>query len=295
MLLTTYARHGAQGSQLDREELLKLLSECGELFQSLGQTAAARGSQQVDSQGIETLRQLLTQWPAPESNSSGDPLLAVAAEAGIASATPRSQVHYAGENHDTTAQDHLQLTSGAAMRLNAGQGISAFAQDQGISAIANRGKVLVQAQDDDITLNAQKNLHLSAAEGEVVVTAPTIRLVADDGSYIKIGGGIEIGTQGRAIVHASDHDWVGPKTDSVSVPSFGRDPAAQRLAFHYPSHDDGSVRLAVEHAYQIKMEDGSTVQGLTDSSGLTERVESERMHQAQVAALRGSGPKGGNQ
>ena len=57
--------------------------------------------------------------------------------------------------------------------------ISAFAQDEGISAIANRGKVLVQAQEDDIAVNAQKNLHLSAAEGEVVITAATIRLVAD--------------------------------------------------------------------------------------------------------------------
>jgi type VI secretion system secreted protein VgrG len=280
---------------LDREELLKLLSECGELFQSLGQTAAARGSQRVDSQGIDTLRQSLTQWPAPESNSSGDPLLAMTAEAGIASATPRSQVHYAGENHDTTAQDHLQLTSGAAMRLNAGQGISAFAQDEGISAIANRGKVLVQAQENDIALNAQKNLHLSATEGEVVVTAPTIRLVADDGSYIKIGGGIEIGTQDKVMVHASDHDWVGPKTDSVSIPSFSRDPAAQRLAFHYPGHADDSPRMAADHAYQIELGDGSVVQGLTDATGLTQRVEREVMHQGRVNAERKNGPEGENQ
>ncbi|WP_150705258.1 type VI secretion system Vgr family protein, partial [Pseudomonas fluorescens] len=208
LLLTTYARHDAQGSQLDREELLKLLAECGELFHSLGQTAAARGSPKIDTQGIEALRQSLSQWPAPTSNSPGEPVVAVASEAGIVSATPRSQVHYAGENYDTTAQDHLQLSSGAAMRLQAGKGISAFAQDEGISAIANRGKVLVQAQDDDLVLNAQKNLHLSATEGEVLITAPTIRLVADDGSYIRIGGGIEIGTQGKAIVHASEHDWV---------------------------------------------------------------------------------------
>jgi type VI secretion system secreted protein VgrG len=132
-----------------------------ELFQTLGQTAAARGGQSVDRQGIEALRESLSQWPAPDSNNPGAPLMAVAAEAGITSATPRSQIHYAGENHDTTAQDHLQLTSGAAMRLQAGKGISAFAQDDGISAIANRGKVLIQAQEDDITANAQKNLHLS--------------------------------------------------------------------------------------------------------------------------------------
>ena len=293
LLLTTYARHDATGAQLDREELLKLLAECGELFKSLGQTAAARGGAAVDSEGIDALSQALKQWPAPDSDSPGDPVMAVASEAGIASATPRSQTHYAGANHDTTAQDHLQMTSGAAMRLQAGKGISAFAQDEGISAIASRGKVLVQAQEDDITLNAQKNLHLSAAEGEVVVTAPTIRLVADDGSYIKIGGGVEIGSQGKVIVHASEHDWVGPKTDSAQVPAFTRDPAAQRLAFHYPGHADDSVRMAVDHAYQITLEDGSTVQGLTDASGLTERVEREAMHQAQVAALLSTGSKGG--
>ncbi len=244
LLLTTYARQDATGSQLDREELLKLLADCGELFKSLGQTAAARGGAAVDSEGIDTLSQALKQWPAPDSDSPGEPVMAVAAEAGIASATPRSQLHYAGANHDTTAQDHLQLTSGAAMRLQAGKGIS---------AIANRGKVLVQAQEDDIAVNAQKNLHLSAAEGEVVITAPTIRLVADDGSYIKIGGGVEIGSQGKVIVHASEHDWVGPKADSAQVPAFARDPAAQRLAFHYPGHADDSVRMAVDHAYQIRL------------------------------------------
>lgn len=295
MLLTTYARQDATGAQLDREELLKLMAECGELFESLGQTAAARGAAAVNSEGIDALSTALKQWPAPDSDSPGEPVMAVAADAGIASATPRSQAHYAGANHDTTAQGHLQMTCGAALRLQAGKGISAFAQDEGIRAIANRGKVLVQAQEDDITVNAQKNLHLSAAEGEVVVTAPTIRLVADDGSYIKIGGGVEIGSQGKVIVHAREHDWLGPNTDSAQIPAFTRDPAAQRLAFHYPGHADDSVRMAVDHAYQITLEDGSTVQGLTDASGLTEHVEREAMHQAQVAALRSTGGKGGKQ
>lgn len=295
MLLTTYARTDAKGSQLDREELLKLLAECGELFKSLGETAAARGGQAVDVKGMDALRQSLDQWPAPDNNGLGDPVLAMTAAAGIASATPRSQVHYAGENHDTTAQDNLQLTSGAAMHLQAGKGLSAFAQDAGISAIANRGKVLVQAQEDDIALNAQKNLHLSAVEGEVVITAPTIRLVADDGSYIKIGGGVEIGSQGKVTVHASEHDWIGPKTDSAAIPSFGRDPAAQQVTFHYPGHSEQSPRAAADHSYEIKLEDGSLVKGMTNADGLTERVEREMMHQAQVSALRSGTPKGGAQ
>jgi type VI secretion system secreted protein VgrG len=291
MLLTTYARHDGQGSQLDREELLKLLAECGELFQSLGQTAAARGSRQVDPQGIEALRQSLSQWPEPTSDSPGEPVLALAAEAGIASATPRSQVHYAGENHDTTAQDHLQLTSGAAMRLQAGKGISAFAQDEGISAIANRGKVLVQAQDDDMVLNAQKNLHLSAAEGEILITAPTIRLVADDGSYIRIGSGVEIGTQGKAIVHAGEHDWVGPKTDSAAIPVFGRDGADQRHRLHY---EGDPTAIAQGQPYKVALEDGSLVQGITGTDGLTELLQRTGMQLAGLEVFRNESPQTAN-
>lgn len=286
LLLSTYAKHQAQDNQLGREALLELLERCADLFKSLGETATAQGAQVLDHAGIDRLQQSLKQWPAPDSSASGEPLIALTGEAGIVSATPASQAHYAGENFDTTAQDHLQMTSGAAMRLHAGKGISAFAQDEGISAIANRGKVLVQAQDDDIALNAQKNLHASAAEGEIVLTAPTIRLVADDGSYVKIGGGIEIGTSGSAIVHAADHDWVGAKTDSVAMPVFGRQAADQRLLFHYPGHTGDSSRLATDHEYKINLEDGTDVSGVTDSTGLTQIVERQVMHKASVAAVR---------
>lgn len=283
LLLTTYAKHQAQDPQLGREALLELLCQCADLFKSLGETATAQGAQALDYAGIQALRHTLNQWPAADSSASGEPLIAITSEAGIVSATPASQAHYAGGNHDTTAQDHLQMTSGAAMRLHAGQGICAFAQDAGISAIANRGKVLVQAQNDDIALNAQKNLHASAAEGEIVLTAPTIRLVADDGSYIKIGGGIEIGTSGSAIVHAADHDWVGPKTDRAPMPAFGRDGADQRHVLHF---EGDPKAVALSQAYHVALEDGSVVQGITGADGGTEQIQRDAMQLAKVNALK---------
>jgi type VI secretion system secreted protein VgrG len=50
-----------------------------------------------------------------------------------------------------------------------------------------------------------------------VISAPHLRFVADDGSYIKIGGGVEIGTRDEVIVHARAHDWVGPRTERYSL------------------------------------------------------------------------------
>ncbi|WP_268797621.1 type VI secretion system Vgr family protein [Pseudomonas huanghezhanensis] len=286
LLLTANARHRAEDDQLERAALSELLTQCANLFTALGQTATARGAAAVDPAGIEGLRQALKQWPAPDSQTEGEPVVAITGEAGLISATPGSQAHYAGANHDTTAQDHLHLTSGGATHLHAGKGLSAFAQEDGISAIANRGKVLVQAQEDDLVLNALNNVQVSASQGEVLITAPTIRLVADDGSYIKIGGGIEIGTSGKATIFASDHDCVPAKTDSAGVPVFGRDKASQRAVFHYGGHGEESPALATGHRYQMKLEDGTLLNGVTDSAGATQVVEKALMEKLHVFALR---------
>lgn len=279
LLLTTYARKMAQGAQLDRQELLGLLDECCELFRGLGQTAAARGAQQSDSAGMGELQDALTGWPKVEGEG-GEPVVAIAAEAGVLSATPRSQLHYAGCNHDIVARDHVQSASGGATRLQAGAGLSLYSQDGGIQAIANRGKVMLQAQDDDVALNAQKFLHASATEGEVLVTAPCIRLVADDGSYIRIGNGIEIGTQAEVKVHGSSHDWLGPKTDKATLPAFGRDPAARQIHFHYEG-DAGASASGV--SYRLEMDDGSKVDGVTARSGTSERVARDSMQRLLAA------------
>jgi type VI secretion system secreted protein VgrG len=274
----------AQGAHLDRQELMALLDDCGELFRGLGQTATAQGAQGGDDNGLSQLQDALAAWPEAEGHD-GAPVVAVAGEAGIICATPESQLHYAGTNHDVVATDHVQSVSGGATRLQAGRGLSLYTQDDGIQAIANRGKVLIQAQDDDIALNAQSNLHASASDGEVLVTAPTIRLVADDGSYIRIGNGIEIGTQGDVKVHGVNHDWLGPKVDSAPIPAFGREPADQQFLFHYSGHSDDKPMLALGHAYRMVLEDGSEAEGEVDSLGMSARATSSSMQRVTIHAI----------
>lgn len=280
ILITSYARELARGGQLDRQELLTLLDDCSELFSGLGQAAVNRGAKQSNDEGMVQLQGALTGWPEAEAEvEAGEPVVAIAGDAGIISATPQSQLHYAGRNHDVVATDNVQSASGGTTLLQAGGGMSLYAQDGGIQAIANRGKVLVQAQDADIAFNAKKFLHASAAEGEVLVTAPAIRLVADDGSYVRIGNGIEIGTQGTVNVHGAKHDWLGPKTESVAIPAFGREPAARQHRFHY----EGDTASVVTHlAYRFVMEDGSAIEGTTDADGQGERVERETMQKVVV-------------
>ncbi|MCD9088149.1 type VI secretion system Vgr family protein [Stenotrophomonas sp. SY1] len=282
VLITSYARELAGGGQLDRQELLALLDDCIDLFRGLGQTASQRGAQQSDNDGMDRLQNAITAW-SESSSETGAPVVAIAGHSGILSTTPQSQLHYAGANHDIVATDNVQSVSGGVTLLQAGAGVSIYAQDGGIQAIANRGQVLVQTQDADIALNAQKSLHASANEGEVLVTAPTIRLVADDGSYIRIGNGIEIGTQGDVKVHGTKHDWLGPKTDGVTIPAFGHDPAARQYRFHYEGDSDAAVPSL---DYRLVLEDGQKVEGTAGADGQSVRVERGTMQKVTVEAFR---------
>jgi type VI secretion system secreted protein VgrG len=276
MLLTTYARSQASGHQLDRDELNTLLQQCTELFKGLGDYAAQHGGQAVETGGQDALRQALQGWPSgTEGNTAGKPLMAFAASEGMVSATPHSHLSYAGQNIDSVAQQHLQLSSGQATRVHAGQGIALFAQASGLSAIANQGTVCLQAQADALVGNAQTNLQLTANTGEVLLSAPRIRLVAEDGSFLRIGGGITLGTQGGVEFHAASHALLGPSTEQADRPSFGKDGTDQKFQLHYPGHSEDTPLLAANQAYSITLDDGRVVQGVSDAQGLTDLLRDE--------------------
>jgi type VI secretion system secreted protein VgrG len=210
----------SEGHQLDRDALLQLLAQCEQVFQSVGSTAGQHGGQTMDAAPQQALTRAVKHWPGAEGEGQGSPVIALHAEAGIASATPKSQVHYAGQNMDTVAQQHLQLTSGQSARLHAGHGIGLFAQGGGASLIAHKGKLTLQAQDDELILGAQRHLQLSASNGEILIAGRSIRLISEDGSYIRIGDGIKIGSQGAVKFHAAEHDFTGPATEAVTLPTF---------------------------------------------------------------------------
>ncbi|QBG91393.1 type VI secretion system Vgr family protein [Xanthomonas oryzae] len=277
MLLTTYARSQAAGHQLDRDELDALLAQCLELFKGLGDYAAQHGGQAVETGGQDALRQALQGWPSgTERSAAGKPLMAFAASEGMVSATPHSHLSYAGHNIDSVAQQHLQLTSGQSTRVHAGQGIALFAQASGLSAIANQGPVRLQAQADALVANAQTNLQLTANTGEVLLSAPRIRLVAEDGSFLSIGGGgITLGTQGGVELHAASHELLGPSTEQADRPSFGKDGTDQKFQLHYPSHSADTPQLAANQPYSITLDDGRVVQGVSDANGLTDLLRDE--------------------
>ena len=294
MLLTTYARSQAQGGQLDRNELLGLLEQCQALFQALGSYAGEHGGQAAEPQGQQALSDALRGWsarspavsPGAETAAPDQALMALGAQAGTISLTPKTHLSYAGENIDQVAQQHLQLMSGQRVTVTAGQGIGLFTRGTGFQALAGEGPVLLQAQNDELSANAQKGLTLTSTEHEVLIAAPVIRLVAADGSYIKIGSGVTLGTQDDIQLLAASHQWGGPSTDQAAVPAFSRKPTDQQFQLHYPEHSADRPALAANQAYRISLNDGRVVEGVSDGQGRTSLVQDEAMRIARIEIMK---------
>lgn len=290
ILLTTYARNQASGHQLDRDELIQLLGECSELFKALGDYAGQHGGLAADTGGQNEIATALKGWEPSsnaESSRAGNPraLMAFGAEAGSINVTPKTHVTYAGENIDQVAQQHLQLMSGQRLNATAGQGLQLFARGKGIQAIAGEGPVTVQSQADSLTANAQKGVLISSSENEVVVTGPTIRFVADDGSYIKIGGGVTLGTNGDISLLSASHKWGGPSTESAPKTAFNSKPTDQRFRLHFTGDTPEAPLPAANQAYRITTDDGRVIEGVTDANGLTETVKDDAMRFLKVDIL----------
>lgn len=277
---------GNKGPQLARNEYLDLLRECGELCSSLGNYAAEHNGLRIDTKEQQALLARFKQWEdgtntAPEVSVPREPVIAVTSPAGIGFASSKAIVSYSATNVDTAAQQDLQLTAGQRFAVNAGDGISIFARSNGLSAIAHTGKLLLQSQHDDLVANSAKDIQVTASEGAITIAAKTILLVAEDGSFLKLGeGSPALGSKQALKFHGPDFVWEGPETMSARLPSFTKDGTALKFEPRFYPHLDGGVPAAGLN-YKIESAAGNS-EGNTDSLGATTILKHDQMHIASI-------------
>nr|WP_240763548.1 type VI secretion system Vgr family protein [Paraburkholderia silviterrae] len=295
ILLTTYARSQATGGQMERDELLKLLGECTELFKALGDYAGQHGGQAADGTGQSAVANAVKGWSpgngtggsAASTAGASQALIALGAQDGAVNVTPKTHVTYAGENIDQVAQQHLQLMSGQRLNATAGQGMQLFARGKGVQVLAGEGPVTVQSQADALAVSAQKGVQISSNESEILLSAPTVRFVAEDGSYVKIGGGgITLGTSGDIHLLSASHQWGGPSTQGAPKAAFNNQPTDQRFRLHYTGDTPDAPLPAANQAYRITTDDGRVIEGVTDAKGLTSVVKDDAMRILKIDILR---------
>ncbi|HZV66325.1 MAG TPA: type VI secretion system Vgr family protein [Telluria sp.] len=286
ILLSAWGRLGNGDRQLARTEYLELMEECVQLFCSLGEYSAGHQALSLDPDAQTALQSSIKNWESGSNTeptgSGASPAIGITAPAGISFATSKAIISYAASNIDTVAQQHLQMTAGQRVNLNAGKGISLFSHHDGIRAIAHHGKFLIQSQHDDTEINSAKNVRVTATEGKITAMAKVIELISEDGSFIRIGDGVTVGSNSPLKYHGPTFSFEAPETLAAAFPQFAAGGADQEFVFHY---EGDSEARAGDRQYEVALSDGSKVDGRSDSVGKTPKLVRDALHIADVKVL----------
>ncbi|MDF3841936.1 DUF2345 domain-containing protein, partial [Pseudomonas citronellolis] len=195
----------------------------------------------------------------------------------------------AGEHIDAAAQQHLQLTAGEQMLLNAGQGLGTFAQSGDMRHIAHQGQLLLQAQHNSIRVEADQSVEVSASQQHIVVNAKTHLTLLCGGAYVKIAdGNIELGMPGNFTIKAASHKFIGPATVGSRLPTWrlGTLPLQGDYDRKFVATWAGTDIPIANAAYRIFNAKGELImEGRTNEAGETGMSMSELPDQVSVELL----------
>jgi type VI secretion system secreted protein VgrG len=255
LLISTEAKSGASGKQLDRSPAQSQLESALSLAQSLGETATHQLADSIEtgdedktveadnsagstastghlyhhvhaSKSLEAGSNTDKDGKTKSKDQSGQQkIILLHGEDGVAITSPQSQTHTAGTNLDLVAQRDTNQTSGRRWIHNVGQHISLFVaglKDKvALKIIAAKGKIQLQAQSGDIEITGDKDLKVTACKGLISISAKEEILMTAGGGYIRLkGGDIEIHCPGKVSIKGANHDMSGPAKMSPTLPQF---------------------------------------------------------------------------
>ncbi|WP_434112965.1 type VI secretion system Vgr family protein [Paraburkholderia caffeinilytica] len=287
MLVTTETRAGAAQPVKDMGETVQRLTQAGDQHEAL-----ARLAQQHKAQGAEASQQDATQTirmqndavrggakttdnPSPEMTR---PDVVLASAAGIATTATNSTHMASVDDHAITAGRDYSVSAGRSCHVSVRGAISLFAYRQGMTFMAAKGRVDIQAQSDQMALAALKDLTISSTDGRVVITAAREVWIGAGGSYIQINGsGIVNGSPGPILEKTPSWDVPAASSQRVPLPVMPVTPLAQNPEELYAQTFDVSTVVANQgdglalfnQPYRICLPDGTLKQQGMLSDGAT--------------------------
>ncbi|EOW6722694.1 type VI secretion system Vgr family protein [Cronobacter dublinensis] len=182
VFITADKQPSASGMMLDMSAALSLLQQAQSLAESLSSAAEVAKAELAD---LQTQKTLLSDTLTELKKSA----LLLSAPAGIAQVTPKTLQLSAGENITATSGGNTDFSILKKLTVAAGERISLYAQKLGIKLFASKGKVEIQAQGDEMTLDALKDIRVSSSEGKIIISAKKEIILTSGGGYIRIADG----------------------------------------------------------------------------------------------------------
>ncbi len=150
----------------------------------------------------------------------------------------------------------------------AGQAVSLLAQKMGMKLFAAKGKVEIQAQDDNIEALAKKDITVTSVEGTVTVTAAKELVLTCGGAYIKLSGGnLELGCPQNILLKAVNVQKMGSADFDVKMPELPKG-----FNEHFIAQDEDTGELWPHKRYRITTGKGEIFEGITDAEGKTASI-----------------------
>jgi len=274
MLITTETRAGADAPMKDMGETVQRLRQAREQHEDMAQFAQHHKAQDAQINPRDVTAGMKAQndairggaksaaYPSPEMTR---PDLVLASASGLA-ATAADSTHLASQNdHAVTAGRDVSIVSGRSLFASVRGAISFVAAQFGIRLFAAKGKVEIQAQNDQMALAALKDLTITSTDGKIVIEAAREIWIGSRGSYIQINGsGITNGTTGTILEKCARWSKTGPDSMPRPLETFRPDYQAR-----YVLLDQKSGLPMVRHPYRLHLPTGRTLSGMTGDKGET--------------------------
>ena len=274
MLISTDARDNAKGTHLDSKELTTQLKGSLELSKTLSDAAKDHNADPLEVNDEAKRLVQVAEKTYTQSGGTGqqaevagyeEPILALSSPAGILGTTPKSWQIAAGENVHLSSQKDLNFAVGNRYSVAVKQSWSVFVATEGMKLFAGKGKVQIQAQDDNLEATAKKDVKIASISGNVEISTPNSLTLTAGGCQIKLsGGGIDIKAPGTVNIHGATKNLTGPAGGNYS----GALPQAPM------KKGDMVLEHLYENAAPIKganykaiLADGVVKQGVLDGAG----------------------------
>jgi type VI secretion system secreted protein VgrG len=272
LYISTFGRPGAQGTQLDAADATGLLKSGAALAKTLSETSVKSGAEALAGQAalgqfIDATQDRYTGDGQSEANRFKEPVLLAASASDVGITSIKSTHVHAGESVNLSSGRDTNLAVGKSLITSVAEKISLFAANAGIKLFAAKGKVEVQAQNDDLDIIAEKVLRLLSTTSRIEIHAKEEVTISAGGSSIKINAsGITDTTPGKWTAQASMHLMPGPATSNYVMPHLQKSDL-QKTDLEFRHLTDWGVPLAGA-AYKATLSDGSTRKGTLDAQGI---------------------------
>jgi len=250
-------QQSAEGVMLDMAAALNQLQQAQSLVESLSSAAETAKAELADMQIQKTLlSEALT-----ELKKSA---LLLSAPAGIAQVTPKSLQLSAGENIIATSGGNTDFSIMKKLTVAAGERISLYAQKLGIKLFASKGKVEIQAQGDEMTLDALKDIRVSSSKGKIIISAKKEIILTSGGGYIRIADGtVECAAPDKIIERGAVWQKFGGQSISEAAQQWDSADFAITPEVRWP-YDDAPI---AGQLIRLVSEDGTEQKLTTSGSG----------------------------